>query len=234
MRSIAWLHHVDQTFSPYIPDSPISRLGRAEITLDDLDDEITDVLLHCEQPPGRHRRRLRRLRRAGAQRHHARPVRVTSRAGPSNVRPHILEAHGHTDFTINAGGDIAVRGHAAPARRGRSASVIPTTVTSWRWCSTSSDPPRSPRQPPTNAAPTSSIPEPGSQPPSSPASPSSDPTSTPSTPTPPRSSSWASPASNGSPGHPGYDAMAITHDDRVHLTPGFSAWRRPRVGRRDH
>ena len=33
--------------------------------------------------------------------------------------------------------------------------------------------------------------------------------------------------------HPGYDAMAITHDARVHSTPGFSAWRRPEVARRD-
>ena len=31
--------------------------------------------------------------------------------------------------------------------------------------------------------------------------------------------------------HPGYDAMAITHDDRVHLTPGFDGWRRSRQGR---
>ena len=31
---------------------------------------------------------------------------------------------------------------------------------------------------------------------------------------------------------PGYEAMAITHDDRMHLTPGFSAWRRPEIERR--
>ncbi len=31
--------------------------------------------------------------------------------------------------------------------------------------------------------------------------------------------------------HPGYDAMAITHDDRVHTTSGFSNWCRPHTAR---
>ena len=45
---IAWLHHVDETYSVYRDDSPISRLGRGELVLDDVDDEIRDVLRRCE------------------------------------------------------------------------------------------------------------------------------------------------------------------------------------------
>ena len=47
---VAWFHHVDETFSPYRADSPISRIGRGE-PLDDLPaatiDQIVEVLQHC-------------------------------------------------------------------------------------------------------------------------------------------------------------------------------------------
>ena len=91
-RLLAWLHHVDETFSPYIPDSPISRLGRAEITLDDVDDEVTEVLLLCESAPRGHRWGLRRVRRSGTERHDARPVRrrqglVDRTGGAKSSRP---------------------------------------------------------------------------------------------------------------------------------------------------
>ncbi|MCB0976683.1 MAG: hypothetical protein KDB02_04420, partial [Acidimicrobiales bacterium] len=36
--AVAWLHHVDATFSVHRADSLISRLGRGEITLDDIDE----------------------------------------------------------------------------------------------------------------------------------------------------------------------------------------------------
>jgi len=48
-EAVSWLHHVDRTFSPYIVDSPISRLGRGELTLDDTTDEVSDVLAMCER-----------------------------------------------------------------------------------------------------------------------------------------------------------------------------------------
>jgi thiamine biosynthesis lipoprotein len=112
-EAVAWLHHVDQTFSTYIHDSPISRLGRAEITLDAVDDEITDVLLQCE--------RLRDETN-GAFDAFAVPAPNGTTLDPSGLvkgwsierAAQILAAHGHPDFTINAGGDIAIRGHAAP------------------------------------------------------------------------------------------------------------------------
>ena len=46
---VAWLHHVDATFSTYIDDSPICRLGRGELALDDTTEEVRDVLRLCEQ-----------------------------------------------------------------------------------------------------------------------------------------------------------------------------------------
>ena len=112
-EAVAWLHHVDQTFSTYIDDSPISRLGRAEITLDDVDDEVADVLLQCE-----------RLRddTDGAFDAFAVPAPNGTMLDPSGLvkgwsierAAQILDAHGHNDFSINAGGDVAIRGHAAP------------------------------------------------------------------------------------------------------------------------
>ena len=111
--AVAWLHHVDQTYSPYIDDSPISRLGRAEITLDDVDDEVSDVLLMCEHLADD---------TEGAFDAFAVPAPNGTTLDPSGLvkgwsiqrAAEILEAHGHTDFTINAGGDIVVRGQASP------------------------------------------------------------------------------------------------------------------------
>ncbi len=112
-EAVAWLHHVDRTYSPYIVDSPISRLGRAEITLDDVDDEIANVLLMCEELTDD---------TDGAFDAFAVPAPNGTTLDPSGLvkgwsierAAEILDAHGHTDFTINAGGDIAVRGCAAP------------------------------------------------------------------------------------------------------------------------
>lgn len=110
---IDWLHHVDETFSPYLPDSPISRLGRAEITLDDVGDEVCDVLLLCDQLAER---------TGGAFDVFAVPAPNGTMLDPSGMvkgwsiehAAHILESHGLRDFLVNAGGDIAVRGRAAP------------------------------------------------------------------------------------------------------------------------
>jgi len=113
--AIAWLHHVDATFSTYRLDSPISRLGRGELRLDDVSEEVRSVLLLCE--------RLR-LETNGAFDALAVPAPNGTHLDPSGVvkgwaierAAEVLERHGHTDFLINGGGDIAVRGMAAPGR----------------------------------------------------------------------------------------------------------------------
>lgn len=110
---LAWLHHVDATFSPYIDESPISRLGRAEITLDDVDDEVQDVLVLCD--------RLREMT-DGAFDAFAVPAPNGTMLDPSGLvkgwsierAAQLLEAHGLRDFVVNAGGDVAVRGRPSP------------------------------------------------------------------------------------------------------------------------
>ena len=106
---IAWLHHVDATFSTYIDDSPISRLGRGELDLDDATDEVRDVLRLCEDM---------RLDTGGAFDIFEVPAPNGTTLDPSGLvkgwsielAAGILERSGCANFCINAGGDIAIRG----------------------------------------------------------------------------------------------------------------------------
>ncbi len=110
---ISWLHHVDATFSTYIEDSPISQLGRGELALADASDEIRHVLLQCEAI---------RLDTGGAFDAFAVPAPNGTTLDPSGLvkgwsierGAALLERHGLHDFSINAGGDIAVRGAPRP------------------------------------------------------------------------------------------------------------------------
>lgn len=47
--AVAWLHHVDEVFSTYRPESQISRLGRGEITVAGCDSDVAEVLRLCEE-----------------------------------------------------------------------------------------------------------------------------------------------------------------------------------------
>lgn len=110
---VDWLHHVDQTFSPYLVDSPISRLGRGELTLDDVSDEVCDVLLQCDQLCDE---------TEGVFDVFAVPAPNGTTLDPSGFvkgwaiehAARLLEEHGLVDFIVNAGGDIAARGGPAP------------------------------------------------------------------------------------------------------------------------
>jgi thiamine biosynthesis lipoprotein len=109
---VTWLHHVDATFSTYIDDSPISRLGRGELDLDDVTDEVRDVLRLCEQM---------RLDTDGAFDIFEVPAPNGTTLDPSGLvkgwsielAARILEHSGCANFCINAGGDIALRGRPA-------------------------------------------------------------------------------------------------------------------------
>ncbi len=113
--AVDWLHHVDETFSTYRLESPISQLGRGEITLADVSEEVRSILLLCE--------RLRRETN-GAFDALAVPAPHGTTLDPSGVvkgwaierAADTLEQHGHRHFLINGGGDIAIRGTAAPDR----------------------------------------------------------------------------------------------------------------------
>ena len=115
---ITWLHHVDQTFSTYLDQSPISRLGRGELTLAKAGPEIRDVLLKCE---------ALRAQTGGAFDAFSVPAPNGTLLDPSGYvkgwaierAATLLEGHGLHHICINAGGDIALRGTPGPGERWR-------------------------------------------------------------------------------------------------------------------
>lgn len=110
---VAWLHHVDATFSTYKPESPISLLGTGRLTLDDMSAEVLGVLALCEDL---------RDDTDGAFDALVVPAPNGSLLDPSGVvkgwsierAAELLERHGARNFCINAGGDIALRGEPHP------------------------------------------------------------------------------------------------------------------------
>jgi thiamine biosynthesis lipoprotein len=105
----AWLRWVDGLFSTYDESSEIMRLNRGELTLEDAHPHVREVLAWCDD--------LRRqtdgffdVRAAGGG------------IDPSGLvkgwavdrSADILDEAGVSDFAINAGGDIRVRGRAVP------------------------------------------------------------------------------------------------------------------------
>lgn len=112
-RVVEWLHHVDDTFSTYKMESPISQFGIGAIDVDHLSHEVQTVLELCE---------IVREQTNGAFDITAVPAPNGSRFDPSGLvkgwsiqrAAEILELHGAKDFCINAGGDIALRGNPEP------------------------------------------------------------------------------------------------------------------------
>lgn len=110
---VAWLHHVDETFSTHKIESPVSRLGLGELLLSDMDDEVLGVLSICEELYDD---------TDGAFDVLSVPAPNGSRLDPSGVvkgwsierAAELLEAVGAHHFCINAGGDIALRGEPEP------------------------------------------------------------------------------------------------------------------------
>ncbi len=110
---VAWLHHVDATFSTHNVESPISRLGSGEFTLDDMSDEVLGVLALCEEL---------NTDSDGAFDVLAVPAPNGSLLDPSGVvkgwsverAAAMMTARGAENFCINAGGDIAIRGESSP------------------------------------------------------------------------------------------------------------------------
>ena len=106
---LAWLHHVDETFSTYKQNSEISRFGRGELSITDLSTETEDVLLHCLE--------LTEFTN-GAFDAFAVPAPNGTNLDPSGYvkgwaverAACILEAAGARNLCINAGGDIVLRG----------------------------------------------------------------------------------------------------------------------------
>ncbi|MYT74929.1 MULTISPECIES: FAD:protein FMN transferase [unclassified Streptomyces] len=101
----AWLREVDERFSPFKPDSEVSRHGRGELLLHELSADLVEVLDLCEHY---------RLATDGAF-----DVRLPGRAfdpcavvkGWSMQRAaDLLRAAGARRFCLNAGGDVVASG----------------------------------------------------------------------------------------------------------------------------
>jgi FAD:protein FMN transferase len=113
---VAWLHHVDETFSTYDVTSPVSRYGRGETDLDTLPSEVLDVFALCERVHSE---------TDGAFDITAVPAPNGSTFDPSGLvkgwsieqAAAIIERHGGRNFCLNAGGDVLVRGEPNPGDR---------------------------------------------------------------------------------------------------------------------
>jgi thiamine biosynthesis lipoprotein len=134
-RAFAWLRWVDTTFSTYKPDSEISRLNRGELTLPDAHPDIREILARCaalrEETNGYFDIEAALL----AQWERVGDVALRLGAGdPSGLvkgwaverAAHILEESGARDYSVNAGGDIRVRGCPSPASGWRIGIQHPT------------------------------------------------------------------------------------------------------------
>ncbi|HEX7490732.1 MAG TPA: FAD:protein FMN transferase [Candidatus Limnocylindrales bacterium] len=108
-----YLREVDRQFSPYKPDSEVSRLIRGEVTEADCSPDLRAVLNMCEEI---------RARTEGY--FDIRGHRTDGRPDPTGLvkgwslenAGRILEANGAANYCINGGGDVVVRGEAAPGQ----------------------------------------------------------------------------------------------------------------------
>jgi thiamine biosynthesis lipoprotein len=107
-RLMTWLRDVDRRFSTYRDDSEISRIDRGELSIGEASEDVRWVLERCA---------ALRVETGGAFDERAR-----GQLDPSALvkgwavqrGAEILSAEGLTDFSLNAGGDVVVRGGALP------------------------------------------------------------------------------------------------------------------------
>jgi thiamine biosynthesis lipoprotein len=106
-----YLREVDRRFSPYKPESEVSRLIRDELQEGDFSPELREVLELCEE-----------VRRTSDGYFDIRGHRSDGRPDPTGLvkgwalegAGRILEAAGARNYCINGGGDIVVRGEFEP------------------------------------------------------------------------------------------------------------------------
>ena len=124
-RAFAWFRWVDATFSTYKPDSVISRLNRGELPLSEAHPEVRAVLERCaelqQETDGYfdiHSAMLRQWERLGdaALRLGAVEPAGLVKGWAVDRAARILDAAGAENYSIDAGGDIRVRGGPAPGR----------------------------------------------------------------------------------------------------------------------
>jgi thiamine biosynthesis lipoprotein len=128
--AISWLHWVDRVFSPYRPDSDVSLLAAAEVTVDGCADEVAEVITACAA-----------LRVFSGGYFSAAPDGVFDPSGyvkgwAVERCAEILSRAGSVSHLVNGGGDVQCAGGrpgsgepwrvgiADPGRRGRLALVV--------------------------------------------------------------------------------------------------------------
>lgn len=105
---VDWLHWVDAVFSPFRPDSEVSRLGRGEISADTCVPEMADMLSMCDQ--------------LNRDTHGYFTIYPDGRFDPCGYvkgwaiqrASDMLADAGSSDHIVNGGGDVACRGERAP------------------------------------------------------------------------------------------------------------------------
>ena len=106
----AWLRLVDERFSTYKPESEISRLNRGELALADCHPDVRAVLARCDE--------LREQTDGFFDARYASLLEVDPSGlvkGWSVDRgAELLDAAGARNYSLNAGGDIRMRGAALP------------------------------------------------------------------------------------------------------------------------
>ncbi|MGW1949384.1 FAD:protein FMN transferase [Streptomyces sp. NPDC001940] len=108
-EAVRQLHRVDAVFSTYRPDSHISRLGRGDIRLADCPPEVHEVLSLCA-----------RATRDSDGYFSITPAGTLDPSGlvkgwATEAASQLLHAAGARHTCVNGGGDLQIRGQAAPA-----------------------------------------------------------------------------------------------------------------------
>jgi thiamine biosynthesis lipoprotein len=117
-RVYEWLRFVDATFSTYLEDSEISRLNRGELALEQTHSAVRSVLGRCERLHAQTggyfdiRAPLASTARAAVEVDPRRPVDPSGLVKGWAVAgaARILEVAGARNYSVNAGGDIQLRG----------------------------------------------------------------------------------------------------------------------------
>ncbi|MFD8963823.1 FAD:protein FMN transferase [Streptomyces sp. NPDC059568] len=107
-EAVAWLHHVDEVYSTYRPDSVVCRLARGDLALDECSAEVREVLALCKSA----------VRTSGGWFSHLAGGVLDPSAlvkGWSVERAsQILHEAGAHHTCVNGGGDLRLRGESAP------------------------------------------------------------------------------------------------------------------------
>ncbi|MGW7364072.1 FAD:protein FMN transferase [Streptomyces sp. NPDC054841] len=127
-EAVAFLHHTDETFSTYRPDSRISRLARGELALAQCDPEVSDVLRLCEDAE-RHSGGWFTARYQGGHGNAFDPTGLVKGWAVERAA-RVLASAGADAVCVNGGGDVQLRGGpwrigiSDPLTRGALATVV--------------------------------------------------------------------------------------------------------------